>query len=134
MRKFICVIALLLCPILLVGCATIVSGKTQKLPVNTIPDNAKITVNNVIQSSPCVLVLDRTVPTYQIKIEKEGYKTVEITLNRSMNGWILGNILFGGIIGLGVDCMTSSVYEFTPNKIEQTLIPDGQEVLVIKAN
>jgi len=117
MKKCIKVLAALLCPILLIGCATIVSGRTQRVSVSTFPSDAKVIVNGAEQQSPCVIMLDRAFPSYQIIIQKEGYKTYTYNLTRGINGWLFGNILLGGIIGVVIDCATSSAYAFSPDNI-----------------
>lgn len=132
MKKAFKIIAILLCPIFLLGCATIVSGRSQKISVNTNPDEATITVNGMAQKSPCSFTLDRTTPSYQVKIEKVGYKTVTLTIKRGINGWIFGNIIFGGIIGIVIDCASGSVYSFSPSEIEQSLIPENSDAVVLK--
>ena len=128
MKKLFSILAVLLCPLLLCSCATIISGRTQKLPVNTNPIGAKITCNGVEQVSPCVIMLDRNEPSYTIVIEKEGYEPTQIELKRGLNGWIVGNILFGGIIGVVVDICSGSVYQFYPSEVKQNLSPT--EVLI----
>lgn len=134
MQKLFKVVAVMMCPLLLIGCATIVSGRSQKVAIATTPSEAVITINGMVQKSPCVFTLDRTIPMYQIKIEKEGYKTVEISLRRGVNGWIFGNILFGGLIGIAIDICSGSANKFTPSEIEQNLVPVGGDAIVLKVN
>jgi len=121
MPKIATVCICLLTSIALVGCCTIVSGRNQSLPVISTPSGATVIVNNSRQQSPCTLVLDRKQPLYQIRIEKEGYEPTEIVLRKGVNGWIWGNLLFGGIIGLIIDISTGSVNKFTPSELEVNL-------------
>jgi len=107
---------------LVIGCATIISGRNQSLPVVSTPSGAKVIVNGVQQQSPCTLVLDRKQPLYQVRVEKDGYEPVEITLRKGVNGWVWGNLIFGGIIGLIVDLCTGSVNKFTPTELEVSLV------------
>lgn len=132
MRKWMMIIAVLVCPILLCSCATIISGRTQKMPVITSPSDAVVICNGVEQKSPCTLILDRSVPAYQITIKKEGYKDTTIELKRGVNGWVFGNILIGGIIGIVIDVCDSSCYAFYPDNVTQNLVPEGSDALVIK--
>lgn len=106
------------CAFASVNCATIVSGRNQTLPVVTEPDGAVITVGTTEQKSPATVLLDRRQEFYVIKVEKEGYKTVTVTLKRGTNGWVWGNILFGGIIGLVIDFSTGSAYKFNPSEVD----------------
>ena len=34
-----------------------------------------------------------------------------------MDGWFLGNLLFGGIIGIIIDATNGSMYKLTPNQV-----------------
>jgi hypothetical protein len=132
MKKIFKIMTILLCPMLLMSCATIVSGRSQKVSVNTNPDEAIVTVNGMVQKSPCSFTLDRTTPSYQVKIEKVGYKTVTLAIKRGINGWVFGNIIFGGIIGIVIDCASGSVYSFSPSEIEQSLVPENSDAVILK--
>ncbi len=140
MKKLICLITVVSFLFLVIGCCTIVSGRNQNLPVISTPSGARVIVNGVQQQSPCTLVLDRQQLLYQVKIEKDGYEPVEITLRRGVNGWIWGNVLLGGIIGLIVDICTGSVHKFTPTELEVNLVQKklglndlkGKDMLFVK--
>ena len=50
-------------------------------------------------------------------IKLEGYQNYETKLTKKFNGWYLGNIIFGGLIGLIIDPITGAMYDLTPNEI-----------------
>lgn len=129
MKKFLKLFSILLFPIFLCGCATIVSGRSQKVFIGSDPDNAAVTVNESQYKTPCTILLDRTVPEYRILIEKEGYLPYKVIVNRTTNGWVFGNIIFGGIIGVVIDVVSGSCYSFSVDKIDAALIPSGSIVL-----
>ena len=104
------------------SCATIVSGRNQSLPVISYPSGATITLGNMKQTSPATFVLDRRQEVYLVKIEKDGYEPVEVTLKKGMNGWVWGNLVFGGIIGLIIDISTGSASKFVPDEVEVNLV------------
>ncbi len=56
-----------------------------------------------------------------MKIELPGYLLYETKLTRKVDGWIAGNIIFGGIIGLAVDAITGGMYKLTPDQIQAEL-------------
>lgn len=56
-----------------------------------------------------------------VKIEPEGYQAYEANLTRKVSGWITGNIVFGGTIGLAVDAISEGMYKLTPDQIAGTL-------------
>jgi len=140
LKKTIIFLTLVSFAFTIVGCCTIVSGRNQQLPVISTPSGARVIVNGVQQQSPCTLVLDRKQPLYQVRVEKDGYEPVEITLRKGVNGWIWGNILFGGIIGLIIDVCTGSVNKFTPTELEVNLAKqklglndlNGKNILFVK--
>ena len=105
-----------------VSCATIVSGRMQQVPVITNPSGAIVTVGSMKQLSPATFDLDRRMGVYVVKVEKEGYESVEVTLKKGMNGWVFGNILLGGIIGIIVDIASGSASKFTPDEVEVNLM------------
>lgn len=140
MKRSVCLITALAFLLSVAGCCTIVSGRNQNLPVITTPSGARVIVNGVQQQSPCTLVLDRKQPLYQVRVEKEGYEPTEITLRKGVNGWIWGNLLLGGIIGLIIDITTGSVNKFTPTELEINMVQKqlgmndlkGKDILFVK--
>lgn len=107
------------------GCATIIKGGSQTIPLTSSPDGAEVTVYN---SSNTVLYKGTT-PTQitiekgkgyfkkemlRIVVEKQGYQTRDISLTPSASGWYIGgNLLIGGLIGwLIVDPLTGAMWHF----------------------
>ena len=58
---------------------------------------------------------------YMVKIALEGYHDEEIKIKRGFNGWTLGNILLGGVIGIIVDVATGAVYTLKPDQLNPIL-------------
>jgi hypothetical protein len=59
-------------------------------------------------------------------------------LTRSVSGWVWGNIVFGGIIGLAVDAITGGLYKLSPEQVSAQLqraggdaAADGGDALVL---
>lgn len=104
------------------GCASIISGKTQTMTFQSTPELSDITILNRdgkkihVGKAPVTVSLNRGagffVPErYTVIFEKEGYEKKEIKVTSSMNGWYIGNILFGGVIGLLIiDPATGAMY------------------------
>lgn len=104
----------------LAGCATIVHGNTQDIRVTSQPSGAVVRVSSLATTTPGVLKLDRK-GIHTLVFEKTGYRSVEVTLNRTVDGWMFGNILFGGIIGLVIDFVSGSAYKLTPGEVSAVL-------------
>ena len=116
---------LLIAVFLMSGCATITTGRFQKVPVRPVPAGAKVSVSSGYQGvTPCVFNLQRN-KKHVIEISRKGYATARIPLNRSLcwgTGW---NILFGGgPVGLGVDMLTGAVCKLVPTEVSVELSPE----------
>jgi hypothetical protein len=62
---------------------------------------------------------------YKLEFSKKGYQTVTTQLTASVNGWYVGNILIGGIIGLLiVDPATGAMWKLD-SKYDASLPPTG---------
>ena len=93
------------------GCATIVSGSGQSVQIDSTPSNAIVNINNFEQGQTPVRVnLDRAQKVASVEIELPGFEPEKIELKRSVNGWVWGNIVFGGIIGVVIDATTGAMY------------------------
>jgi len=109
----------------LTGCASIMTGSTQAISFNSSPPGASIVVDGAdMGKTPATLNLKRN-KGYAVSIQLEGYETQAINLDRSVNGWVWGNILLGGLIGLVVDASTGAMYKLTPEQVSATM---GQTV------
>jgi hypothetical protein len=113
----------LLCAGYVSGCATIVSGTTQKLSVTTQPSGAIAKVdNNITAQTPGTFTLERR-SDHTIEISKEGYKTATVLIKRTFNGMATGNVLIGGIIGGGIDAASGATNKLIPERIDIILEP-----------
>lgn len=56
-----------------------------------------------------------------IKVALPGYSPYEIILARKVDGWIAGNIVFGGLIGLVIDAVDGAMYKLTPDQVGAVL-------------
>jgi hypothetical protein len=105
----------------MISCGTIMQGTTQEVGISSNPSDARVTINGVSKgNTPMILDLKRK-DTHMIKIELEGFETYETSLTRKTSGWVWGNIVFGGIIGLAVDASAGGMYKLTPEQISAEL-------------
>jgi len=111
----------------LTGCATITRGTTDVLVVNTDPPGAQVEISGEHAcTSPCSVELKRK-HDYHVKISKTGYEPVETDVMAQVTGagaaGMAGNVLIGGLIGVGVDAMTGARKSLKPNPVEVHLVP-----------
>lgn len=92
-------------------------GTTQEVGISSNPSNAAVTINGQnMGNTPMILDLKRK-NSYMVRFELPGYETFETNLTRKTSGWVWGNIVFGGIIGLVVDASAGGMYKLTPEQI-----------------
>lgn len=114
----------------LCSCATIMHGTSQTLGISSNPSSAKVTVNGQeLGTTPLIADLKRK-REHIVKIELQGYLPYETTVTKKVSGWVWGNILFGGLIGLAVDAITGGLYNLTPEQIAGELRRGNSEIIV----
>jgi len=107
--------------ILLTGCATVMHGTQQDVGFGSVPTSAKITVDNQRSATtPTVMKLSRK-DNHVVRIELDGYLPYEATLTRGVSGWVWGNLVIGGLVGLAVDAISGGLYKLTPEQMTATL-------------
>jgi hypothetical protein len=103
------------------SCATVFNGTQQELGFSSSPTGAKVSVNGQsLGVTPLVADLKRK-NNHIVRIELEGFQPYETTLTRKVSGWVWGNILIGGLIGLAVDAISGGLYKLTPEQVAATL-------------
>jgi uncharacterized protein YceK len=119
------------------GCASIVNGRHADVAFNTFPASAHVTVRDdsgrkvAELDTPGDVALKRSRPyflpaRYTATIEAPGYAPAEVPIRSTVNPWILGNIVFGGIPGLVVDSATGAAWRPMRREIVHELAPlDG---------
>lgn len=105
----------------LMGCASIINGTKQTVTVETRLDNEKIEgaqcelKNNggkYYLTSPDSVVVKRTGDDLIVACKKDEHATGLARADSGLNGWVFGNVLLGGVIGLAVDAGTGSINDY----------------------
>jgi hypothetical protein len=112
------------------GCASVTRGTTETISVSSTPSGAEATVsgldNPTVCTTPCAFVAKRSADI-SITIEKPGYETQIVPLTKDVPAagaaGFAGNILAGGLIGMGVDAATGAATDHRPNPVIVTLQP-----------
>src|SRR5664280_1327456 len=112
------------------GCASVVHGTTQAVPVNSSPVGADVKVNCGKAASatgslktPTTVLLKRNAEPCNITVSREGYEDGSIVFVRKMSGWFWGNIFIGGIIGMIIDGADGAIYNRAPESASVSLAP-----------
>lgn len=103
------------------GCATITRGTTEQLMVQSNPSGANVRLDT---GQTGITPASFTVPRKRdivVTVSKEGYQTVSQTVTTKIAGrgaaGLAGNVLIGGIIGIGVDAVSGASLNHTPNPL-----------------
>lgn len=126
MSKWMMLLLLGLVTILFSGCATIIHGTSQKVPVDTEPHGAvvKVDAEPTTYITPAKITMKRK-EDHDLLITYDGYETEHVKLNHSISGAFFGNILLGGIIGIVVDISDGGAYKLEPTHVFIQLKPVG---------
>ena len=119
---------------ILTGCASIVSKSNWPVIIRSNPDQADITITDVKEGkdifkgkTPTTVTLSSKGgyfkgKTYTVEASKEGFEKKTIQINSTLNGWYIGNLLFGGLIGLLiVDPLTGAMWTLDPKEMDINL-------------
>jgi hypothetical protein len=110
------------------GCATITRGTTEAWTVDSRPQGADVRLSTGQECvTPCTLELKRK-EAFTVVVSKAGYKTAKTQVISQVAGagaaGMAGNVLVGGIIGVGVDAATGATKELKPNPLMLELEPE----------
>lgn len=124
MKQFFKTSAILLTvALILSSCATIITGTKAEITINgqqEEPVNITTVDNETYEQVmlPYVLKISRNDLNEKISVTSEHYIYRDFIPGRKINGWILGNIVLGGVIGLGVDAATGALYDTKRDSIQ----------------
>lgn len=100
------------------ACASIVSGAQQGVSVDT-PGcpGARCELSNdkgkfFVASTPGTVTLSRSYNNLQVTCSRDGASSAPLSVASTTKGMAFGNILFGGVIGAGVDMHTGAAYDY----------------------
>jgi hypothetical protein len=104
-----------------IGCASIVAHGPDFVPVSSEPPGAVVRLDGAaVGRTPMVVPIDRSSEGVLL-LEREGYRTAKVDLDKVPNGWFFGNLLWLPVwpvvpIGMLVDVAAGHVgkYPGTP--------------------
>ena len=113
--------------VLLSACATITRGTTQTFKIESTPSQADARLSTGQTCvTPCEIRMKRK-SDFVVTVSKEGYRTQEARVHGVVKGGggaaMAGNVIFGGLIGAGVDASNGSMMNLKPNPLQVTLVP-----------
>lgn len=98
------------------GCATILHGSKEQVSISSNPAEVTVTVDSQeLGKTPLLVKLPRK-ENHMVKVNLSGYMPYEFVIQRKVDALVVGNILFGGLIGLGVDAITGECINYHPTR------------------
>ena len=114
------------------GCASVTRGTKDTLVVESDPAGATVRLSTGgIGTTPTSFQLPRK-KDLDVFIEKEGYEPLTVHVSSQISGTgavgMAGNVLVGGVIGVGVDAWTGATKDLRPNPIKVVMVPRKKEI------
>ena len=106
---------------LMSGCASIVSGTNQPVTVETRAQGTLVSGANCklvndkgtwYVTTPGSVVVHRSLSDLKLSCDKEGITPGVASVKSSTKGMALGNAVFGGLIGVGVDIASGAAFDY----------------------
>jgi hypothetical protein len=118
----------LLAALALAGCATITKGTSQIVAIDTpgVPGSmCTITTQSGPQgvTTPGTITLAKGSSPLPISCMKECYLTGQSIIPSNVEAMAAGNVIFGGVIGLGVDAVSGAINKY-PDMVTVAMTPD----------
>lgn len=118
------------------GCATIMTGATQAVSIDSDPQGATVLIgkekvvdgkkemveSRVLGLTPVTADLPRS--GVMLQVSKEGHQTVDVPLQTGMNPWVWGDILLTSPLSTSIDTSTGAANEYNPGQYMVTLPPN----------
>jgi hypothetical protein len=116
------------------GCASVVSGTSQTLTLDTVPAGADCTLTRKglsigrVNPTPGAVLVQRTRDDITVSCTRDGYQTGTFVNKSGLEGATLGNIILGGLIGVAIDAASGANNKYDTT-MRITLVPSapGQE-------
>lgn len=125
MNRYLLAVALL-AALLSPSCATIIASGPDFVELTSEPPGARVYRDNVLLgTTPAKVEFTRKKSKYELIYVLDGYHSAHVTLQSKFNGAVLGNIFFGGLIGLIVDAGTRNTRRYPKAAPLVTLVPIG---------
>lgn len=112
------------------GCATITKGTTQSVTLNTpgaagaactLSSNA---IGTKVVTTPAAIVLDKSADSITVVCKKECFQDGVGVIASNTETMAAGNLLVGGIVGLGVDAASGAMNKYNAeNQFAMVPIP-----------
>jgi PEGA domain len=110
------------------ACATVTRGTTNQIQIRSEPAGAQVTTSLAHNcTTPCTISVNRR-EEFAVVFNLPGYREQRVEVKTQVAGagaaGFVGNVIVGGVVGMGVDAVTGSTLEHLPNPVVVTLQRD----------
>ncbi len=116
----------------LAGCATITRGMSEQVTFTSEPSGAQVrtSIGLACSATPCTFDISRK-QEFTAVFSMPGFKdqTIQVKSELAGNGaaGFAGNVLIGGVVGMGTDIATGATQDHKPNPVHALMEPEGKE-------
>jgi len=113
------------------GCASVMSGTSQTLTLDTIPSGADCSLSRKgliigrVNPTPGAVYVQRTHDDITVSCTKEGYQTGSFLNKSGLEAATFGNIILGGLVGVFVDAASGANNKYD-EKVRIVLAPTAE--------
>jgi hypothetical protein len=103
------------------SCSSITTGTSQTVTVTTEPPGATCKLQRagvligVVNATPASISIDKSKDHVTVECEKPEHLAGAAVLSSDFQGMTLGNVLIGGIIGIGIDAASGAMHHYPPS-------------------
>ncbi|KQQ01029.1 translation initiation factor 2 [Methylobacterium sp. Leaf122] len=114
----------------LAACGSVTRGTSELIAFTSEPPGAAVATatSRYCTTTPCSLDVPRS-EEFDVTFTKPGFQPQTVPVRTKLAGagaaGFAGNVLAGGVIGMGVDAYTGAAMDHTPNPVAVTLVPDA---------
>ncbi|MEJ2344206.1 MAG: hypothetical protein P8076_04570 [Gammaproteobacteria bacterium] len=111
------------------GCASLTKGSAQTIAITTDPAGAACTLTRAgkvigeINPTPSTVSVFKSGKPIVVRCRKEGYNEGSARLGSSFETMTLGNVIFGGLVGVVIDAGSGATHDY-PTTLDLALIPE----------
>ena len=112
------------------ACATVTRSPSAKWTVTSMPEGAEVVSSNGqrCETTPCTFKVSRKKPV-SATVSKAGYEPSTVEVTPELRPWgavaFTGNVVVGGLVGMGIDAWTGSMLDPSNNGETVILKPYG---------
>ncbi len=116
----------------LAGCASITRGSTNEVKFTSNPDGAKVaTSTGQSCTTPCMMIFERRQEFAATFSLNGAERVIDVKTDLAANGAgaMAGNLLAGGVIGVGIDAATGATLDHFPDPVHADFtVPQEEQI------